>query len=176
MGRGTRVTAPVMFLDLDGVAHDDDVYWSPKRGVYMRDMQRRLFEYLPQLVEALKPFPEVRIVLSTSWVRQLGYTRTVGYLRYHGGSEFAARVIGATYHSIHTPQWDRQTRYAQIRADVTRRLLRDNWLALDNDSDGWPVHARWHLVDTQDCGLRQIDVGRLVERLAVLMEHGGPAR
>lgn len=173
---GPRLTAPVLYLDLDGVAHDDDVYWSQTRGVYMRDKQRYLFEYLPPLVEALEPFPAAQIVLSTSWVRQLGFWRTVCCLRHHAGEAFAARIIGATYHSQHTPHWDAQTRYAQIRADVARRLLKECWLALDNDSQGWPSHMRWHLVDTQDCGLRPIDVERLVARLGVLVEHGGPAR
>lgn len=176
MKTGAPLSGAVLYYDLDGVAHDDDVHWSPTRGVYMRDKQRYLFEYLPPLVDALEPFPDVRIVLSTSWVRQLGYSRTVRYLRHHAGGAFAARIIGATYHSRHTPHWDAQTRYAQIRADVTRRLLKDSWLAVDNDSQGWPSHMRWHLVDTQDCGLRPIDVERLVARLSVLMEHGGPVR
>lgn len=170
------MTTPVCYLDLDGTVHDDEVYWSSKRGVYMRDKQRHLFEYLPSLVDALAAFPTVQIVLATSWVRHLGYSRTVGYLRHHAGEPFATRIIGATYHSRHTPFWDAQTRYAQIRADVARRQLKDAWLALDNDSHGWPNHMRWHLVDTQDCGLRPLDVDRLVKRLAVLVEHGGPVR
>lgn len=73
------------------------------------------------------------------------------------------------YHSEHRPHWDNQTHYAQIRADVTRQPLQDNQLALDNDCDGWPSHTRWHLVNTQDCGLRPIAVERRVARLSVLM-------
>ena len=170
------MTAPVLFLDFDGVLHWDGVYRSPTRGIYLDDPDRTLFEYLPHLVQALEPFPQVRIVMSTSWVPELSYSRAKNYLRYYAGRAFASRVIGSTYHSVYTPHWREQTRYGQIRADVTRRLLRDNWLALDNDSAGWPPHARWHLVDTQDCGLRPLDVERLVARLTALAERGGPPR
>lgn len=162
------MTAPVLYLDADGVLHHDEVYWSRSRGVYMDIPERSLFEYAPLLVTALAAFPEVRIVLSTTWVRQLGYSTTVDCLRRYCGRPFASRVIGSTYHSEHTPRWDEMTRYQQIRKDASRRGLGNRWVAIDNDDEGWPDHARDQLVHTQDYGLRPIDIDRLVSRLQEL--------
>jgi histidinol phosphatase-like enzyme len=46
----------ILFLDFDGVLHEDPCF-----------DEARLFECAPGLAQALEPFPEVRIVLSTSW-------------------------------------------------------------------------------------------------------------
>jgi len=46
----------ILFLDFDGVLHEDPCF-----------DERRLFARAPDLVQALAPFPEVQIVLSTSW-------------------------------------------------------------------------------------------------------------
>ena len=45
-----------MYLDFDGVVHDDAVYCHPKRGIYVSTPGRTLFEWsyiLEELVEAL---------------------------------------------------------------------------------------------------------------------------
>jgi hypothetical protein len=57
----TSAVAPAMilFLDFDGVLHEDPCF-----------DEARLFARAPELVQALAPFPEVRIVLSTSWRSQ----------------------------------------------------------------------------------------------------------
>lgn len=46
----------ILFLDFDGVLHEDPCF-----------DKARLFECAPGLAQALEPFPEVHIVLSTSW-------------------------------------------------------------------------------------------------------------
>jgi len=46
----------ILFLDFDGVLHEDPCF-----------DESRLFARAPGLAQALEPFPEVAIVLSTSW-------------------------------------------------------------------------------------------------------------
>jgi len=46
----------ILFLDYDGVLHPDPCLDA-----------RRLFEHAPRLAQALAPYPEVGVVLSTSW-------------------------------------------------------------------------------------------------------------
>lgn len=137
---------PVVYLDYDGVLHPEDVYRHPRRGIHLAPEYagHSLFEHCDLLTAELAPYPEVRIVLSTSWVRALHYTRARSYLP----PALRERAVGATYHS----QMDRQafellSRGEQVVADVARRRPMD-WLALDDDGDGWPEYYRRHLVRT----------------------------
>ncbi len=59
----------VLYLDYDGVLHNDSVYRVRGQGIVIRDGV--LFEWAHYLVEALRPYPDIRIVLSTSWVRDV---------------------------------------------------------------------------------------------------------
>ena len=54
----------VLYLDYDGVLHDDAVYWHPKHGIYMGTQNRVLFEWTSILEELLAPYrgrAEIRI-------------------------------------------------------------------------------------------------------------------
>ncbi|MCR5865676.1 HAD domain-containing protein [Aquincola sp. J276] len=123
---------PVLYLDFDGVLHNDHVYRVPGRGIVVRD--GCLFEWAHYLDEALQPYPSVRIVLSTSWVRELGFNRAKSYL----APSLQARVVGATFHRReHAPtrelrwHWAQMPRGVQIMQDVERRRP-SKWLALDD--------------------------------------------
>ena len=80
--------AVILYLDFDGVLHHEDVWWHHRRGAFINTPGFELFEHMPLLEQALLPFPEVRIVLSTSWVR---VRRLSPPLR--------ERAIGATFHT-----------------------------------------------------------------------------
>lgn len=84
----------VIYLDFDGVLHSDEVYQNHRGRVYLLG-RGHLFEQVPVLVDALAPYPNVRIVLSTSWVRLKGYGWVLE--RLPGG--LRSRVIGATWYS-----------------------------------------------------------------------------
>ncbi|MCW5665470.1 MAG: hypothetical protein KIT35_16680 [Piscinibacter sp.] len=136
----------VLYLDFDGVLHHDAVLRHPKRGIYIDPAQgpgRTLFEWAPILQEQLEPYPDVAIVLSTSWVRVLGYQRAKARLP----TELSRRVVGATFHSaVHRirtregPIDDTSTRGAQVLGDVSRRRP-TQWLAVDDSMEGWPPEA-----------------------------------
>jgi hypothetical protein len=142
----------VLFADLDGCVHDVHVSRHPTKGVYIDQLVapgRTLFEWSPFLIEALEPYPDVKIVLSTSWVRILGYDKTRGKLP----AALSSRVIGATYHSSYTrnvrqrgphDKWE-LLRGQEVSADIQRRKP-DAWVALDDTDEGWPDSARAHLV------------------------------
>ena len=147
---------PVLYLDYDGPLHNDEVYRTPKRGIYIKP-GFTLFEHCGILEEALQPYPQVKIVLSTSWVRVLGFDRAKSYLP----PCLQQRVVGATFHSQMDKQlFLAQSRGYQILSDVCRRKpLEWKWLALDNDDEGWPVGAEDKLILCSDeLGISQASV------------------
>jgi len=80
----------VLFLDYDGVLHADAVYRT-KHGLELR-APGKLMMHAHILTSLLQDFPEVRIVLSTSWASLLGYSRAKAALP----AELQARVVSAT--------------------------------------------------------------------------------
>lgn len=142
----------ILFLDFDGVLHPDAVHL--ERGRPVLRAEGELFMWVGHLVEALANHPDVRIVLSTSWARELRFTRARDRLP----AELRSRVIGATWHSgmatdaDHRPLgretwWDSATRYQQIRRYVDRAGLTD-WIAVDDHPEGWADADRDKLVAT----------------------------
>ena len=142
----------ILFLDYDGVLHPDAVYLERGRPVLRADGE--LFMWASHLVDVLASAPHVRIVLSTSWARELRFARARDYLP----AELRPKVIGATWHSgmatddEHRPLgrdtwWDTSTRYQQIRRYVDRAGITD-WIALDDQPEGWADADRDKLVAT----------------------------
>lgn len=161
----------VLYLDYDGVLHHENVYRHPKKGICLSaGPEFTLFQHASLLDQLLRPYPEVRIVLSTSWVRVLGMQRAASYLP----DELRRRVVGATFHSqmfelefINTP------RGQQVFNDYLRRSPA-RVLAIDDMDDGWPVHFREHLVIADEVhGISPASVQReLSEKLARNFEAG----
>jgi hypothetical protein len=138
-------TIPIVFLDFDGVLHHDHVYRKGQR-IYVKDAPgQEIMQHAHALIEALRPYPDVRIVLSTSWVRVLGYTGALKRMPV----ALRERVIGSTYHRDYHDEWMARSRYEQITAYVKRHRCRQS-LAIDNDLDGWPRDERLWLVACSD--------------------------
>ncbi|MEE4892857.1 HAD domain-containing protein [Pseudomonas alliivorans] len=137
----------VLFLDFDGVLHPDGVYMTPQ-GPQLRS-SGCLFMWAPILEKELAPFPKVKIVLSTSWVRQLDFSRAKKRLPIG----LQTRVIGSTWHSsmskIWADQvwWDQTSRHGQILRYVARANISD-WFAIDDDAEGWACTNRDRLLLT----------------------------
>lgn len=161
----------ILFLDYDGVLHADDVYRT-KSGIALKS-GGTLFEHATILAAAIEPHPTVKIVLSTSWVRELGFNRAKKYLP----PALKNRVTGATYHSSFeqddglTP-WGILTRYEQIARHVMKHRITD-WIAVDNDNEGWPETLAHHLVHTDDdLGLGELVAQQLLSlALSKMMHH-----
>lgn len=140
-----KLVAGTIFLDFDGVLHPDRAYMG-REGPFLKGAGH-LFMWAPTLEKTLDDFPHCKIILSTSWVRVLGFKRSCKYLP----DAVRRRVIGATWHSALARDaelkswWDSATRYEQICRYVAGAKL-ENWISIDDDVAGWPDEARFRLV------------------------------
>ncbi|OQW68722.1 MAG: hypothetical protein BVN34_08600 [Proteobacteria bacterium ST_bin12] len=150
----------IIFLDFDGVLHPDAVFKPAKKPIELRT-HGQLMMHAKVLEDILKPF-DTSIVLSTSWVRSIGFYKTVKSMP----SALASRVIGATWHSNMVDKtvypyasgqytadpFNHWSRFQQIEYYVVRNSVK-NWLAIDDLHSGqeiekWPVNMLNHLVLT----------------------------
>jgi hypothetical protein len=138
---------PILFLDYDGVVHHENVLWNSRIGAYLSAPDEfKLFQHVPLLEKLLAPYPEVRIVLSTSWVRRYGCTGSAKNLGY----ELRHRVIGATFHSrMDESLFLEKPRGQQVWEDVLRRKPKD-WIALDDVNEGWPPESEGKFIQTHE--------------------------
>ncbi|GAB3647838.1 HAD domain-containing protein [Ramlibacter alkalitolerans] len=169
-GRG----APLLYLDFDGVLTHENVLWHPRRGAYLQAPERyRLFQHAPLLDAMLQPYPNIKVVLSTSWVHQYGCTGAAKRLP----PGLRVRVIGATFHSRMPLQgFALLPRGEQVTEDVLRRRP-GAWLALDDDPLGWPTWAQPHFLQTDPYeGISPPHLqDELRERLALLADLKPPS-
>ena len=83
----------ILFFDFDGVLHPEAAFLVKGRPTLKAEGE--LFMWAPPLIKTLADFPEVQIVLSTSWARELSFNRARQCLP----AELRRRVIGSTWHS-----------------------------------------------------------------------------
>lgn len=154
-----------LFLDYDGCLHADDVYLVDGVPV-MRRAGCQIFEYANLLAELLEPFPQVEIVLSTSWVAKLSFVRARLYLP----AALRQRVVGSTYEfrsnngdRFDLAEWLQLSRFDQVMRYVRARNLQ-SWLALDDDNNYWPECFEQQLV----CPIPKLGLGeaRVQEELS----------
>lgn len=156
---------PVVYLDYDGVLHSDEVYWYRKKGIVVKG-DHDLFAAAGVLESILAPYPAVQLILATTWVRVLSYHTAAKRLP----PSLQARLRGATWHSsVDADWWSTLTRYEQIANHAKRHAIK-NWLAIDNDAEGWPFDEVGRLVHTRDThGLLDVAAQRELEcKLALL--------
>lgn len=157
--------ALILYLDFDGVLHHENVLWHPRRGVYAGPPGFVLFEHTALLEELLSPYPLLKIVLSTSWVRALGFSRSVKRLP----PGLRKRVVGATHHSeMYERVFAEKARGRQVLEDVLRRRPFD-WLALDDTDEGWPHDLRGQVLITDE----ELGIGApgMAERIAAALKR-----
>lgn len=135
----------VLYLDFDGVLHHENVLWHPRIGAYLSAPEGyTLFQHSELLEQMLAPYPAVRIVLSTTWVRRYGCAKAAKNLR----PALRQRVVGATFHTRMDKQaFELAARGAQVWSDVCRRKPK-NWMALDDDHLDWPAGCQDKYVRT----------------------------
>jgi hypothetical protein len=160
----------ICYLDFDGVLHDSSVWLTHDQGIVIDTPGRRLFEWEFILVDLLTPYPDVRIVLSTSWVTAKGFNFAKGRLN----SLIRTRVVGATFDErlMSDEEFKMKPRGAQIAADVGRRQPVD-WFAIDDDGFGWPAWAQDKLVLTKGgAGLTELAVQEEIRERLVRWPKG----
>lgn len=137
----------ICYLDYDAVLHDGNVLRNRTRGMYIKTPGRTFFEWMPILVDLLAPYPGLKIVLTTTWVRELGFNAA----KHELSTSLQDRVIGSTFlhPKIVKAEFDTLPRGMQILGDVERRKP-THWFALDDDAFGWPAKYRDNLIQTSD--------------------------
>lgn len=141
----------VLYLDFDGVLHHEAAMWSPKRGAFISPIDgpgRTLFEWAHHLEAELVDFPDVKLVLSSSWCVKPGFGKSIKRL----SANLQRRFIGGTFHKrFHgidpwtTESFRAAPRWKQILGDAQRREP-SAWLVLDDDVADWPAELRANLV------------------------------
>ncbi|MCA8229565.1 HAD domain-containing protein [Burkholderia vietnamiensis] len=127
---------PTLFVDYDGPLHRGHAVLDAGGNVLL-DSGQPLFEYAPLLAEMLEPYPNVQLVLTTSWLDTLPLDQVVSYLP----AALARRVVGTT-RGIKVRfgyLMDGSARTYVIRSYVFEKRLK-NWLALDDS-----VYGAFHL-------------------------------
>lgn len=141
------MTAPTMFLDFDGVLHPADVLWRERQWPALAEhlqTTHMLFEHAGLLADLLQPHPQIRLVLSTAWVRLYGYEATASRLP----KALQERLVGATFDPDRdSTQFTSVARGYQVLADAKRRGLK-KWVALDDDGRNWPRGHTRRLIAT----------------------------
>lgn len=158
--------AHILYLDFDGVLHPEDVWRKPGVGIYLGPGGdgHQLFENLPLLEGALAPYPWVQIVLSTTWVRILRFSKAKAHLT----EQLQSRVIGGTFHTgMDDAAYLDLPRGQQVERDAARRKPAE-WVAVDDAHEGWSSEAKTRVVLTDPVeGIRHPEVfARLQSTLA----------
>lgn len=137
--------APTIYLSFGGVMNVGHGVLD-ELGDITLDTNRRLLEYAPYLVDALTPYPQVQIIVTTSWLHSLGAGRTIALLP----DELRRRVVGTT---LGTPP-----RLGEIKDGTakTMSVIRHaakhgltRWLALDDEAWGVPSDFEQHFLHTE---------------------------
>ncbi len=157
----------VLYLDFDGVLHHENVRVSNKSGPFLQAPERyRLFQHAELLATLLEPYPDLLIVLSTSWAVRYGVATAASRLP----ESLQDRIVGGTFHSKHmrVGEFLELHRGQQVTADVARRQPRD-WLALDDDTEGWGSNADHHVETHMYEGICDSEVlAKLTEKLEAM--------
>ena len=135
----------ILFLDFDGVLHHENVTvkrCSSSSRRYLKAHEARfltrdgklvkgkdMFEHADRLAAVLEPFPNVRIVISSTWREHFCPEKILQFLP----ATLAARVIG------HTPLCDKfggvGSRLSEILAYLEGNgLVGEPWIALDDQA------------------------------------------
>ena len=135
----------LLYLDFDGVLHHENCLWHPNIGPYLSaPSEFKLFMHVDLLEKLLAPYPQILIVLSTSWSVRYGVAKAAKNL----SPSLRSRVIGGTHHSrMNKPEFLEKPRGVQVLEDTMRRKPR-TWVAIDDDDESWPSHCRGNLVLT----------------------------
>lgn len=130
---------PTVFLDFDGTLHVGHSFLG-EDGEITLDTGRPLLEFASLLADLLVPYPDVEIVLTTSWVKTLPVGKVISCLP----AELVRRVVATTR--------DIKARFGNLRNGTDRtyvivsfaygRRLK-TWLALDDSAYGIEQFGRY---------------------------------
>ncbi|MGE0672765.1 MAG: HAD domain-containing protein [Methylibium sp.] len=171
-----------LYLGISGVLHPSESTYELVEGRSPWRDGHALYEAAPWLAAALRPWPDVRVVLTSSQPRLKGMPAVLRLL----GDELAARVVGNTFEDL-TTKARRGPMQRPLSTDDywrlnTSELVRSHvqwlkpsaWVAVNDDSILWTAEERaQHLVEADGCkGL--LDSATQDRLLTVLRGNFGP--
>ncbi|MGC5880946.1 HAD domain-containing protein [Ralstonia pseudosolanacearum] len=125
-------TVPTILLDYDGTLHAGQALLDNDGRVTL-DSGRQLLEFAPLLVEMLRPYPSVEIVLTTSWLQALPVDVVISYLP----QELAQRVVDTTKNIKPRLSYEHSgAGRTDVIVSYTYGKRLKNWLALDDSAYG----------------------------------------
>lgn len=121
----------ILFTDFDGVCHP--AYHRSE----LPDEENRPFSYLPRLENVLRDYPEVRIVISSSWRQYQPWENIIKPF----APDILSRIIGATPVLVHKePPYPKHPRYLEIIEYLhCNDLKAEKWIALDDEAELYPL-------------------------------------
>ena len=145
-----------LFLDFDGVLHADFA-------------GNEYFCHVPKLVDALAEFPDVRIVISSTWRLK----RSADELRALLGPALGARVVGVTP-ELKADEYATYRRQNEIEAWLKANAKPwDNWIALDDMSSEFKPFCPHLIACNGETGMDDGVVTRLRAYLTGLQRQRG---
>jgi hypothetical protein len=125
-----------LYLDFDGVLHTHDVFIDDNGKVTIAT-GHEYFEHAAALGELLQPYPDLRIILSTTWSLEFGFEQARSCLP----ASLRGRCEDLTFNralsqNMSKEQFRALPRGRQVAYDVVSRCP-EAFLALDDDRTGW---------------------------------------
>ena len=149
-------SAPVLFLDFDGVTHPDPCE------------KDQLFQSLPLIEAVLRRYPGVLVILSTTW-RSM---HPLDELKDHFSNDVAERVLGGTpLINLYDLAWypvpiSARSRQREIEAWLHQnRTLNHPWVALDDRPWWFESECQNLLVTSALTGFTESDADRLEDMI-----------
>jgi hypothetical protein len=134
----------MLFLNFGGVLNVGHGLVDENSNVTL-DSGRGLFEFAPYLADALAPWPQIQIIVTTSWLQTLGAEKTIALLP----GPLRRRVAGTT---LGTPPRLSEIRNGSAKAmTIVRHAVKHGmtkWLALDDEAWGVPSGFEQHFLHT----------------------------
>ncbi|MET3620106.1 HAD domain-containing protein [Burkholderia ambifaria] len=156
MTRQASRADPILFLDFDGVLH-------PLGEIALDENCRLienpdLFRWRPILEQLLRPFPEIRIVISSDWRRLFDDESLVQLL-----GPLGARFDGIV--ETYGP-----TRFEEILSEAERRKA-TNWLAVDDHPSvaSAAINDARFIACASDTGLSAVPVQQALRNALMLL-------
>jgi hypothetical protein len=160
-----------LYLDFDGVLHTHDVFVN-RQGQMSIASGHQYFEHADMLGELIQPYPDLRIILSTTWSWVFGLDGA----RAHLPPSLRHRCEDLTFNSALSKTMSKNDfadlpRGRQVAFDVTSRRP-EAFLALDDDRTGWGELLPYLVPTEKVKGISSPHVRRTIE--AKLAIHFGP--
>lgn len=170
-GSSIDPSAPILYLGFSGVLHRGEGLMEADGRVTL-DSGRQPFESAHHLSDALAPYPDLQLVLTTSWMRWCGDADTIALLP----GELRQRVVGTTRE--YPPRFGELQNgsgrtWSIIRHAGAHRLK--TWFAIADDFRGVPLDlmSRFFVVP-KDTGLETTSMREVLREWLAKNMSGHP--